>query len=219
MGIIAVLIAIIVALGFLLPTREPTPGGPSDGGSSGATASMGPSDGGGSADPSSPSASAPPRNIAVGPDASKPAATPSQIPPASEGVSPELEPVAPESAVAAPGGVVVSLARLEAVDGQAVAPGEISGPAVRATVSIRNTGKSALDLEYVVVNAYTGADRTPAGAIMQPGGKPFGGSLAAGNSAEGVYLFSIEEADREDVTITVDYGVGEPVVVFQGDLR
>lgn len=117
-----------------------------------------------------------------------------------------------------PSGTVVSLHRLEAVDGIAAAGGETSGPAIRVTVGIDNTTSKPIDLGYVVVNAYTGKDRAPAGTVMQPGGDPFEGSLASGKSATGVYLFSIVPKDRKDVTITVDYGVGEPVVVFEGDL-
>lgn len=215
---IAVLVAIVVTIGLLLPGRGKPSGGPSDGGQ-GTSAGPSGSDGGGGVDLASPTASAPPRDIAVTPETSRPAVAPSTVPPVVEGDSPELEPVAPDSAVAAPGGVTVTLAHIEAVDGQAVAPGEIGGPAVRVAVDIQNTGASPLDLEYIVVNAYTGKDRTPAGAIMQPGGKPFGGSLKPGDSAAGVYLFTVAEADREDVTITVDYGLEDPVVVFRGDLR
>lgn len=186
----------------------------------------GASDGGGSENPTDPSPEPsaendptdPPRDIGIDPQKSRPTESPAVAPAPSDGSGVELEPVAPEAVVEAPAGAVVHLARIEAVQGQAVAGGEISGPAIRVSVTIRNDGTEPIDLEYVVVNAYSGSGRTPAGTLMQPGGEPFVGSLSADESAEGVYLFSIAESDRKDVVITVDYGVGEPIVVFRGDL-
>lgn len=170
----------------------------------------------------SPSASgtptAPARDI-VDPDAPRPTQTPT--PAASESDAPfaELSPVAPDQTIVTDEGIEISLASLQAVDGQATLAGETSGPAIRATVRIVNAGAEALDLEYVVVNAYTGEDRAPAGTLTQPGGAPFEGSLALGASAEGTYLFSVADADRDDVTLTVDYLFGAAVAVFRGDLR
>lgn len=160
----------------------------------------------------------PPRDI-VDPDAPRPTETPSPAPSASDSPFAELTPVAPDATVVTPEGVEISLSRLEAVQGEAALAGETSGPAIRVTVRLVNSGSDPLDLEYVTVNAYSGEDRAPAGTVMQPGGAPFEGSLARGDSAEGVYLFTIPEADRKDVTITVDYLFGAQVAVFRGDLR
>jgi len=131
-------------------------------------------------------------------------------------VAPEAEPVAPDEVVVAPGDVTISLARIEGVDGEAVTPGEVSGPAVRVTVDITNGGDEPLDLGYAVVNGYYGASRTPSSTFTRPGGQPFSGALAPGQSAQGVYLFSVPLADRGDVTITVDYKIGESTIVFRG---
>jgi hypothetical protein len=160
----------------------------------------------------------PPRDI-VGPDAPRPSQTPSPAPTASDAPFAELTPVAPDATVVTAEGVEISLSRIEAVQGEAALAGETSGPAIRVTVRLVNSGSDPLDLEYVTVNAYSGEDRAPAGTLMQPGGAPFEGSLASGDSADGVYLFTIPEADRKDVTITVDYLFGAPVAVFRGDLR
>ena len=160
----------------------------------------------------------PPRDI-VDPDAPRAPETPSPAPSVSDSPFAELSPVAPDATIVTPNEIDISLSRLEAVQGEAALAGETSGPAVRVTVRLVNTGTETLDLEYVTVNAYSGKDRNPAGTITQPGGAPFEGSLAPGDSAEGVYLFTIAEADREDVTITVDYLFGAQVAVFRGDLR
>lgn len=229
----AVLVVALIAVGINM-TRE-APDAPADATSTPSSSDgMTSSDGGGSESPADattePSVDTstdpsvadeptePPRDIAIDPQQSRPTKSPAVAPAPPDGSGVELEPVAPEVIVEAPNGAVVSLDRIEAVHGQANVGGEISGPAIRVSVAIRNDGTEPVDLEYVVVNAYSGADRAPAGSIMQPGGKPFAGSLAAGESAEGVYLFSIGESDRGDVAVTVDYGVGEPIVVFRGDL-
>lgn len=219
---VVVVVAGLIVLGITLggegpsaPVAEPTSADSgSDGGGAGG--------GDGSADPSDPSAddepTEPPRDIAIDPQQPRPTESPEPAPAQADGAGVELEPVAPEAVVDTSRGAEISLARLEAVQGEANVGGEISGPAVRVSVEIRNESAEPMDLEYVVVNAYSGQDRTPAAPIMQPGGDPFSGSLDPGEAAEGVYLFSLEESAREDVTITVDHGAGEPIVVFQGDL-
>lgn len=177
--------------------------------------------GGGGAVPSaSPSATptVPPRDI-VSPDAPRPSQTPTPAPTESAGSFPELSPVAPDATIVLDEGIELSLSSLQAVQGEATSAGETSGPAIRATVLVVNTGAEPLDLEYVTVNAYSGKDRAPAGTLTQPGGAPFEGTLAPGESAEGTYLFSVAETHREDVTITVDYLFGARIAVFRGDLR
>ncbi|HJG50465.1 MAG TPA: hypothetical protein K8U89_00165 [Brachybacterium faecium] len=178
-----------------------------------ADSSAEPSDGGSSGEP----AESPPV-VGFDPQGTRPTTAPPKTPAPTDGAGSELEPAEPAAVVEAPGSILVSLVKVESVSGEATAGGEISGPALRITVSIRNNGEDALDLEYIVVNTYWGEERVPAGSVMQPGGAPFRGSLAPGEDAEGVYLFSVAEADREDVAITVDHQVGEPIVVFRGDL-
>ena len=134
-------------------------------------------------------------------------------------VAPEAEPVAPDEVVVAPGDVTIALGRIEGVNGEAVTPGEVSGPAVRVTVDISNGGDEPLDLGYLVVNGYYGASRTPSSTFTRPGGQPFSGALAPGESAQGVYLFSVPLAESGDVTITVDYKIGESTVVFRGPVE
>jgi hypothetical protein len=112
----------------------------------------------------------------------------------------------------------VALTRIEAVQGTAVQPGETAGPAVRVTVTMTNGTDKQFDTNTVSVNAYVGKDRTPVNTLVQPGGVPFLGRLAPGETTYGVYLFVIPTDQRKDVTITVDYAVSVPMVVFRGDL-
>ncbi|GII99194.1 hypothetical protein CLV28_2351 [Sediminihabitans luteus] len=133
-------------------------------------------------------------------------------------VAQELDPVEPTDTATGEDGVTAALTKVEAVDGEAVAPGEISGPAVRLTVEVTNGSDEDLDLSGAVVNAYVGPDRAPAGTLTKPGGVPFEGVVAPGESGSAVVLFDIPEEQRGDVTVTVDYRTGTPTVAFRGDL-
>lgn len=152
-----------------------------------------------------------------------PVVTPSRAPveqPSGSGPEgrPELAPVEPGEAVEGEDGVWIALTSIEHVQGEAVQPGEVAGPAVRVTVTITNAGTGTLNVGRTVVNGYYGADRRPAGTLVRPGGVPFDGQLGEGETAYGVYLFTIPSGQQNDVVITVDYRVEAPVVVFAGDL-
>lgn len=133
-------------------------------------------------------------------------------------IAPEADPVAPDE-VAAQAGVEVELARVEHVDGEAIAPGEIAGPAIRLTIEVRNGSNRSIDAGLIAVNAYFGEARTPGNSLMQPGGSPFGGAIPAGQSARGVYLFEAGSVDLADVLVGVDVLPGSPTFTFRGDLR
>lgn len=148
-----------------------------------------------------------------------PAATDSSEPP-----DPDAGDVAPEAPAVSPlvpaqaEGISVALTKFESVTGEVVVPGEVQAAAVRVTVDITNTGDAALDLNLVVTNAYMGDTRDPAETYQQPGGAPVSGSLAPGESAQGVYLFRIPEDRRADVTFVVDYRAGQPALTWRGPI-
>ena len=135
-----------------------------------------------------------------------------------DGPRPELKPVQPDKAVEGQDGVRVALTSIESVTGKAVQPGEVGGPAIRVRVTMTNAGVRSLNAASSVVNCYYGANRKPAGALVEPGGVPLYGQLAPGKTTYGVYIFAVPVKQRGDVTITVDYRVEVPVVVFQGDV-
>lgn len=114
---------------------------------------------------------------------------------------------------------MVRLQRIESVAGKATLPGEVAGPALRLTIVITNGTHSQLNVGGVVVNGYRGSARTPLGALTTPGGSPFSGFLKPGKQATGVYLFVVGQAQRADVTFTVDVVPGTAVSVFRGDAR
>jgi hypothetical protein len=147
-------------------------------------------------------------------DATPTPTAPSPEPPPPE--LPEMAPVAPEEVATTDDGLSIRIAQAEAIEGESIFPGEVGGPALRYTVEISNAGPTALDLTYVAVNAFTGEQRDPASELTKPGGAPFQGQLAPGATATGVYLFSIDEADRDRVTLIVDYQAGQASAVFVG---
>jgi hypothetical protein len=173
--------------------------------------------------PSAPAASvspAPSRTVAASTPAVQPS-SPTARPTKSANDEPlaELDPVDLGSDSERVGGVVVSLENIESVQGVATIPGDVAGPALRLTILVRNGGSADVSLDTVVVNGYRDSDRTPLESLVEPGGKPFGGTVAPGGEAQGVYIFRVGSSQRADVTFTVDLHAGEPASVFRGDAR
>ncbi|WP_439591354.1 hypothetical protein [Microbacterium sp.] len=168
-----------------------------------------------------PSASPSPTDSATGTASPSPSVTPdasagpSPTETADAGPFPELPPVAPDEP-SETDAATVQIAKVEHVDGEAVAPGDVAGAAIRLTIDITNTGTQPLDLGLVVVNGYMGPSLDPAEIFTKPGGSPVSGSLAPGQKATGVYLFRVPIDRQNDVTIVVDYLPGQPAIVFKG---
>lgn len=172
--------------------------------------------GSGDRDDPEPTGSPSPSATASTPAGEDPSAPPTPDPSATPGTMPELTPVAPDESVDNGAGLVAEITAMKSVDGEAVQAGEIAGPAVQFTLSLTNDTGEAVDLGLIAVNAYIGEGRTPAGGLVRPGGEPFVGTLDDGASAQGVYVFSIPESQRGDVTLTLDYRAGQPAFVFRG---
>ncbi|MCU1557982.1 MAG: hypothetical protein JWN09_1977 [Microbacteriaceae bacterium] len=139
-------------------------------------------------------------------------------PSASPSVDPSV-PAAPvpidQSAAISPG-LTAAITKFEAVQGVAKTPGEVSGPSVRTTVTITNNTSAKVSLATTVVTAYYGDGQTPALELSEPGGSPLPNELAAGQSATGVYIFTIPVDQRGKVRIMVDYSVNVQPLVFEG---
>ncbi|HYH26587.1 MAG TPA: hypothetical protein VD834_14675 [Blastococcus sp.] len=113
-------------------------------------------------------------------------------------------------------GVKAQVVSLEAIDATAVGVGNIAGPALRATVRLTSATSEPVDLDLVSVTLTHGADGTPASPLDDPSRAPFAGMLEAGETAEGVYVFTVPEDDRDAVTVTVGYRAGAPFLVLSG---
>ncbi len=132
----------------------------------------------------------------------------------------ELPAALPEVPIDAPAavgnGIVATIASIEAIDGTAVGPGNIAGPALRVTVRIENGTAEAVSLDGVAVNMSYGTDRTPASPLGDPSQAPFSGMVDPGGSGEGVYVFSVPTDVRDLVTLEVGYQAGAPLLLFTG---
>ena len=126
-------------------------------------------------------------------------------------------PEVPLDASAAVGnGVVAGIVELEAIEGSAVGPGNIAGPALRVTVGIENGTAVPVSVSGVAVNLYYGPDKAPASPLEDPSQRPFTGMLEPGESGQGVYVFTVPADQRDVVTIEVGYQAGAPLLLFTG---
>lgn len=116
-------------------------------------------------------------------------------------------------------GVTASISSFEAIDGTANGPGNVAGPALRVTVRIDNGTDGPVSLGGVSVDLASGEDLVPASPLDDPSEAPFTGTVDPGESAEGVYVFSIPVKDRGSVTLSVGYQAGAPIMVFTGPVR
>lgn len=114
-------------------------------------------------------------------------------------------------------GLTVQLASISAVEAEAKAPGEISGPALRVTVDAANDAGEAVSLDGVVVFLSYGDDRTPASQFGSSS-DPLVGDLAPGGSRTGTYVFSVPPDQRDDVRVEVSYTGSAPTVAFTGSV-
>ena len=197
--IVVAIVVVAVILSLTLP-RASDGGGTSSGPRASSAAPL-PSE---SAVPTGSASGTPAPPVSGTPDAPAPTGQPA---PVSTPIEAPAEPVP---------GVAVRIESLEAVQGEAQGPGEISGPAIRFAVVVENTTGDSVALGTVVVNLDFGSDRTPGSEIAKPGGAPLPTGVAAGATVEGVYLFSVPTEARDLVNITVDYSVDAAPVIFTG---
>jgi hypothetical protein len=114
-------------------------------------------------------------------------------------------------------GVSVRLDGVTAITAKAQLPGEISGPAIEITVRVLNTSTQSISLNDVVVNA-TDSTGVPGVQMSASPAAPFPASVAAGQQATGIYVFTLGTAHRDPVSITVSYRPGAPVALFTGNV-
>lgn len=182
--------------------------------------------------PGDESAAAPTSSTSIVPDPTPTPTDPGYTPAPTDSASPTVSgPVATPSGSASPGteakavpltatakpagGVSVKLGSIASVTGEGSGIGEISGPAIRFTVTFTNGSAKTIPLSSVVTSVTSGSDDAPANELVSAR-KDFPAALAAGKSATATYTFTLAKADRADVRILVDYYVGVPITVFQG---
>lgn len=126
----------------------------------------------------------------------------------------DLGPVGTDEPLEVGTGVTVSVTDVKFLDVDSRAPGETSGPAAAVTLEVRNDSSAPFDLGQVAVSATYGealpaipTDADPADAVT--------GSLPAGKSRTGVYVFRLGDEKRPPVLVTVGSGTGPNVLRFQ----
>ena len=112
-------------------------------------------------------------------------------------------------------GVTVSVRGVDAVSVKAETPGEVSGAAVRVTLTVKNDTTQPLDLGSAVVTLTADHDGFGVGTTAG-GAQPFTGTVAPGGAADATYVFMLDPAQGRAVTVSVNYAAGEPVAVFSG---
>lgn len=135
--------------------------------------------------------------------------------PESAAPRPTAPPVALDQAAEPAEGVRVTLGSITAFDGQASVPGEVEGPALQVTVNVENTSKTDALTDTLIVNVFYGPDRTPANILVRPR-QDLPLTIPAGESAKGVYAFSVPADARGQILVEVDLSVDLPVVLFEG---
>lgn len=112
------------------------------------------------------------------------------------------------------GGLTATVVSIDATQAKAIRAGETAGPAIKVTVTLTNSTGKDVSLGQVAVNGYYGSKATPAVALSD-GAKPLLGTLAAGATAKGVYLYSVPADQRASAVITMTDSAGTPVTVFK----
>ncbi len=112
-------------------------------------------------------------------------------------------------------GVRISVTDTAEITVEATTPGEVAGPAVAVTLRFENGSAEALDIGGAMVTLLDAAGNVAAPTTSSPAAPPLG-TLQNGEAAEGTYVFLVPEDTRDEITLTVDYQAGAPVVVFHG---
>ena len=118
----------------------------------------------------------------------------------------EQRPVGPGTPVDFGGGVTATLTGSRTVDVEAHSPGETSGPGVAATIEVENGSKQPFDLTTIAVTATYG-DGTPAIVSRSDPASDLTGTVAAGRTATGVYVFRVPKDQADTLLIQVQSGV------------
>lgn len=111
--------------------------------------------------------------------------------------------------------VTVQIAKVASIKAKAQGPGEVGGPAVAITIKIENDGSKAFDTSLLSVNV-TDAKGLPGSGMIGPPAKWIKGSVKPGGQAQGVYVFSVPERNRNPIEVSVSVNPGMPTVVFSG---
>ncbi len=112
-------------------------------------------------------------------------------------------------------GVTVDVVRQRSVTVTGRGVGELSGPAVAFTLRLRNGTTRAFPIGNSVVACSYGANRTPCSDSSASPAKAWRGTLGAGRSADGTYVFLVPKSNRDSIQLQVSYDPTQPVVILR----
>jgi hypothetical protein len=114
------------------------------------------------------------------------------------------------------GAIAVSLKSIKSTKVTGHGPGEISGPALVVTVVVKNGSKSRVSVDSAIVTLIDSKGNVGTPMTESPA-RPFTGSVAAGDSATGVYVFQIGKKVRNPIRVSVTYSTEHTTALFVGN--
>ena len=111
-------------------------------------------------------------------------------------------------------GLEVKLVTVKRTEVTGTGIGAANGPAYDIVIELDNDSDKKVDLSAVVVNVYTGKERTPATPADAKGAAPLSGSLAAGATVRGRYFFGVT-AYGDVVRVTLSTSADSGLVVLE----
>lgn len=114
------------------------------------------------------------------------------------------------------GSIAVRLKSIKSTKVTGHGPGEISGPALVVTVVVKNGTKSRVSVDSAIVTLIDSKGNVGTPMTESPA-RPFTGSVAAGKSATGVYVFQVGTKVRNPIHVSVTYSTEHITALFVGN--
>ena len=111
-------------------------------------------------------------------------------------------------------GLEVKLVTVKRTEVTGTGIGAANGPAYDIVIELDNDSDKKIDLSAVVVNVYTGKERTPATPADAKGAAPLSGSVTAGATVRGRYFFGVT-AYGDVVRVTLSTSADSGLVVLE----
>ncbi len=117
-------------------------------------------------------------------------------------------------------GVVVTVDTFKKGREAGQGPGVIDGrPYVGFDIRIDNKSSRVIDLSQVVVTVTYGTPARVAAPVYEdPAAQDFTGTVSRNSKASAAYFFAVPLADRENVSVIVDFDGAHAAAVFSGSV-
>lgn len=137
------------------------------------------------------------------------------------GEGPTAAPVLPtvegslDDEIALTTGMAIKVAAIKVIEVTAETPGDMAGSAVQVDIDVMNQSSETQSVDSAVVSmgAEDGQFAIPANA---GGAEHLSGQVDPEQTASGRYIFLLDDPVGRAITVSVNYGAGEPVAEFTG---